>query len=115
MSDRTLVNFRLPRALLAEIDAAAARAGLNRTEWVASTLTLAARAELHATVQSVAAGAGGSPLPTSVPVAVGPSPSPSPHLIVDGCPHPRHRRSWARRGLICLECSSVLESASHGA
>ena len=104
-TDRTLVNFRLPRSLLAEVDAAAARAGLNRTEWVASTLTLAARAELEATVRSVAAGAGGALVATPN----------GHHLLVDGCPHPRSRRHWSARGLVCQECRTVLEPARQGA
>lgn len=95
-SDKQLVNFRLPPELVQAVDDAAARAGLNRTEWVKSTLTLAARSELERTGQAVAA---------RVP----------PGAMGDGCHHPKHLRRWERQGLICQVCEVVLERASKGA
>lgn len=93
--ERVLVNFRIARQLLDEIDAAAARAGLNRTEWVASTLTVACREGAHAAAVAVAAGAAG--------------------CIVEGCAHPKHLRAWRPLGLICGHCLTVLERTRQGA
>jgi hypothetical protein len=94
-SDKTLVNFRLPRGLLEEMDAAARAAGLNRTEWVISTLTIACRDGMRAAALAVAAGATG--------------------VTIDGCPHPKHRRAWRAPGLVCEVCLTVLERTRQGA
>lgn len=96
MSDKVLVNFRLPPELVEAIDGAAARAGLNRTEWVKSTLTVAARGELERTGRAVAA---------RVP----------PGAMGDGCPHPKHLRRWDGQRLVCQVCEVVLERARQGA
>lgn len=93
---KTLVNFRLMPDLVEAIDAAAARAGLNRTEWVTSTLTMAARAEVNRTGQAVA---------VRIP----------PGALGDGCHHPKHLRRWDRAGLVCQVCEVVLERARQGA
>lgn len=93
---KVLVNFRLPPELVDQVDAAAARAGLNRTEWVKSTLTMAARGELERTTKAVAA---------RVP----------PGALGDGCHHPKHLRRWDRQGLLCQVCETILERASKGA
>lgn len=95
-SDKQLVNFRLPPELVEAVDAAAARAGLNRTEWVKSTLTLACRAEGQRTGQAVA---------VRVP----------PGALGDGCSHPKHLRRWDRQGLLCQVCETVLERTRQGA
>lgn len=92
---RTLVNFRIPVDLVEQVDAAAARAGLNRTEWVVATLTLACRENLTAAALSVAAGAAG--------------------CIVEGCHHPKHLRAWRPLGLVCGQCLTVLERVQQGA
>lgn len=94
-TDRTLVNFRLDRQLVEQIDQAAARAGLNRTEWVASTLAVACREGLAAAALAVAAGATG--------------------VVIDGCPHPKNQRSWRSPGLVCTRCLTVLERTRQGA
>lgn len=93
---KQLVNFRLPPELVEAVDAAASRAGLNRTEWVKSTLTMACRAEATRTGQAVAA---------HVP----------PGALGDGCHHPKHLRRWDRQGLLCQVCGFVLERARQGA
>lgn len=92
---RQLVNFRIPVELVERIDAAAARSGLNRTEWVVSTLTLACRQELSTAALAVAAGAAG--------------------CIVEGCAHPKHLRAWRPLGLVCGQCLTVLERTQQGA
>lgn len=101
---KTLVNFRLLPDLLEAIDAAAALAGLNRTEWVTSTLTIAARQELGLVTVSVAAKVPPAALAEAIRQGV-----------VDGCPHPKHLRHWERRGLCCQVCGSVLERRRQGA
>jgi hypothetical protein len=95
VTDRVLVNFRLESALVEDMDAAAARAGLNRTEWVRSIITMACRRELERVT-------------TAVAVRVPPG-------AIDGCAHPKHLRRWDRVGLICQVCEVVLERTRQGA
>lgn len=104
-STRTLVNFRLPITLVAEMDRAAQLAGLNRTEWVISTLTVACREGLRQAALAVAAGATGARLPGAPPAS----------SSIDGCPHPRHRRQWNNAGQVCLECGHVVQRTYKGA
>lgn len=104
MGDRkTLVNFRLVPDLVEQIDAAAARAGLNRTEWVTTTLTMAARTELEGRTRAVAARVPAAQLP----VADG---------RLDGCAHPKGQRAWVADGqLVCLDCGTTLQRIHKGA
>lgn len=98
---KVLVNFRLPPALVEAIDQAASRAGLNRTEWVASTLTMAAREMAEATARAAA---------VRVPAADVP-----PGVVV-GCGHPKSRRARAADGTLwCMDCRTVLERQRQGA
>jgi hypothetical protein len=97
---RILTNFRLPAELIKDIDRAASLAGLNRTEWVISTLTVATREGLRAAALAVAAGATGSK------VGFG---------ALEGCAHPKHRRAWRDEGLACLECGTLLHRKYRGA
>lgn len=104
---RILVNFRLAGELITAIDAAASRAGLNRTEWVTSTLTLAARAELEGRAMAVAAG---------VPASEFTAPEWSgTRVVIDGCAHPKSARGWLGEGLVCMLCRTVLERRRQGA
>lgn len=99
---KVLVNFRLAPHLVEAIDAAAGRAGLNRTEWVGSTLAMAARRETEDTATAVAA---------RVPAArLG-----VPDGRVDGCEHPKAMRAWVEAGLVCLKCRTILQRQSKGA
>lgn len=100
---KTLVNFRLPDELVAQVDAAAARAGLNRTEWVTSILTVESRRELEGRTRAVAA---------RVPAATITLPA---QAVGDGCAHPKHLRDWNGRGLVCQVCDTVLERRRQGA
>lgn len=104
-SDKVLTNFRLPQPLLADIDRAAQAAGLNRTEWVISTLTVATREGLRAAALAVAAGATGAQLGDRRPDYAG----------LEGCAHPKHRRAWEPDGLTCRVCGTVLQRAYKGA
>lgn len=92
---KQMVNFRLDPGLVAELDAAAQAAGLSRTEWVVSTLTMVLRRERQPAVAVAAAG--------------------HPHVLVDGCAHPRHLRKWDKAGLRCTACRALIETASRGA
>lgn len=94
-TDRVLVNFRLPKDLVDLIDRAAGQSGLNRTEWVSSTLAVAVREGLKGAALAVAAGVSG--------------------VRIDGCAHPRHRRVWGAQGLVCGDCGTVLERTRQGA
>jgi formamidopyrimidine-DNA glycosylase len=85
------------------VDAAASRAGLNRTEWVTSILTIESRRELAGRTAAVAAKATGATITTPLGVAG------------DGCHHPKHLRGWERQGLVCGVCDTVLERRSVGA
>jgi hypothetical protein len=88
---KVLVNFRLPPRLVEAIDHAAARAGLNRTEWEVS----------EATARAAAA---------RVPAADVP-----PGMVV-GCGHPKSRRARAADGTLwCMDCRTVLERQRQGA
>jgi hypothetical protein len=100
---KVLVNFRLPPGLVEEMDQAASRAGLNRTEWVKSILTLAARQELNGAAMAVA---------VRVPPAALQAPAGVPG---DGCAHPKAMRAWVEAGLVCLACRTVLQRQSKGA
>lgn len=97
---KVLVNFRLLPDLVGLIDQAAARAGLNRTEWVVTTLTVAARGEVERTARAVAA---------RVPAAQ------VPNGRIDGCAHPKAFRAWLADTLCCLQCRTVLERRRQGA
>lgn len=103
MTEKVLVNFRLPPELVEQIDAAASRAGLNRTEWVKTTLTMESRRELEGRTRAVAA---------RVPAATLPA---SQQATGQGCPHPKHLRAWLPDGLTCSECMTVLQRVSKGA
>lgn len=102
-ADRVLVNFRLDSQLVEDMDAAAARAGLNRTEWVRTVVTVAVRRELDRTGQAVAA-------------RVPPDAIASPPGTIDGCAHQRSRRARAADGTLwCMDCRTVLERRRQGA
>jgi hypothetical protein len=99
---KVLVNFRLPPSLVEAIDQAASRAGLNRTEWVASTLTMAAREVAESTARAAAARVPGADFP--------------PPGMVVGCGHPKSRRARAADGTLwCMDCRTVLERQRQGA
>lgn len=99
---KTLVNFRLPPELVEAVDDAARRAGLNRTEWVTTTLTMAARAEGERTARAVAARVPAAQLPNQ-------------RVAIEGCAHPKGYRVWGDAGLCCLLCQTVLERRRQGA